>query len=48
MHLFSGAIGTAYHRLYEPLMPLKDELNYIMSESNPEPASEPLPLDSAD
>ena len=48
MHLFSGAIGTAYHRLYEPLMPLKDELNYIMSESSPEPASELLPLGSTD
>ena len=45
MHLYSGAIGTAYHRLYEPLMPLKDELNYIMSESNPDPVSASLQLE---
>ena len=44
MHLFSGAIGTAYHKLYEPLMPLKDELNYIMSESDPLPTTDSLPL----
>lgn len=25
LHLFSGAIGHAYHRLYEPMMPIKDE-----------------------
>jgi dCMP deaminase len=24
--LFSGAVGAAYHRLYEPIMPYKDEL----------------------
>lgn len=25
-HLFTGAIGRAYHKLYEPFMPYKDEL----------------------
>ena len=44
MQLFTGAIGSAYHLLYEPLMPLKDELNYIMSESDPKPTTESLPL----
>jgi deoxycytidylate deaminase len=26
MHLFSGAVGASYHRFYDPLLPLKDEL----------------------
>lgn len=26
LRLFSGAIGKAYHRLYEPMIPVKDEL----------------------
>nr|WP_228376669.1 hypothetical protein [Pectobacterium carotovorum] len=26
MHLFSGAIGKAFHRLYMPIAPYKDEL----------------------
>ncbi|MEZ2757489.1 deoxycytidylate deaminase [Providencia vermicola] len=26
---FRGAIGKAYHQLYEPLMPYKDELSYL-------------------
>ncbi len=30
--LFSGAVGRAYHDLYEPLMPLKDELARIASQ----------------
>lgn len=25
-HLFTGAIGRAYHKLYEPFMPFKDEI----------------------
>lgn len=28
--LFSGAIGRAYHELYEPIMPYKDELNLFV------------------
>ncbi len=28
--LFQGAIGSAYHRLYDPILPLKDELSAIM------------------
>lgn len=27
---FRGAVGKAYHQLYEPLMPYKDELNYLI------------------
>lgn len=26
---FRGAVGKAYHQLYEPLMPFKDELSYL-------------------
>ena len=26
---FFGAVGTGYQRLYEPLMPYKDELDYL-------------------
>jgi dCMP deaminase len=29
--LFNGAVGRAYHELYEPMMPLKDELQEISS-----------------
>ncbi len=29
MILFSGAVGRAYHRLYQPLMPYKDELEML-------------------
>lgn len=29
LRLFSGAIGRAYHSLYQPLMPFKDELQMI-------------------
>ena len=28
--LFSGAIGRAYHELYEPIMPYKDELKGLL------------------
>lgn len=28
--MFSGAIGRAYHQLYEPIMPIKDELKLIL------------------
>jgi len=27
--MFSGAIGRAYHQLYEPIIPIKDEINCI-------------------
>jgi len=29
LELFSGAIGRAYHHLYEPIMPYKDELDLL-------------------
>lgn len=44
MKLFTGAVGAAYQRLYEPLMALKDELNYIMSETERTPSTPELPL----
>ncbi|MBL8516808.1 MAG: hypothetical protein JNM76_07535 [Betaproteobacteria bacterium] len=33
MNLFSGAIGDAYHRLYDPLMASKDETNAFVNEA---------------
>ncbi|KAB2891597.1 MAG: hypothetical protein F9K32_03640 [Desulfobulbaceae bacterium] len=30
LNMFSGAIGRAYHQLYEPIMPPKDELKMIL------------------
>jgi tRNA(Arg) A34 adenosine deaminase TadA len=33
LRLFSGAVGPAYHRLYESLMPIKDELGARLDES---------------
>ena len=34
LHLFSGAIGSAYHRLYLPLLPYKDEINTVALVTN--------------
>lgn len=31
VHLFNGAIGRAYTQLYNPFVPLKDEIEYITS-----------------
>jgi deoxycytidylate deaminase len=30
IHLFEGAVGTAYHRLFDPILPYKDELRALM------------------
>jgi hypothetical protein len=30
LKLFSGAIGKAFHRLYSPIVPYKDELNALI------------------
>ena len=30
VHLFEGAVGTAYHKLYDPILPFKDELRALM------------------
>jgi dCMP deaminase len=30
LKLFAGAVRSAYHRLYEPLMPYKDELSIML------------------
>lgn len=29
--LFSGAVGRAFHQLYHPVMPYKDEIEYLLS-----------------
>lgn len=29
--LFNGAVGRSYHKLYEPFMPFKDELNILLN-----------------
>lgn len=31
MQLFRGAVGRAYHQLYQPIMPYKDELETLLS-----------------
>lgn len=36
LRLFNGAIGNAYHRLYEPVLPIKDEYFARLSD-DPEP-----------
>lgn len=41
VQLYQGAVGIAYHRLYDPVLPYKDELRALMegkddSSSNPE------------
>src|SRR5690606_21493840 len=30
VRLFNGAIGSAYHHLYQPIMPYKDELGLLL------------------
>lgn len=30
IELYQGAVGTAYHKLYDPILPYKDELRAIM------------------
>ena len=32
VRLFNGAIGNAYHLLYEPLMPYKNELSFLLGQ----------------
>ena len=31
LELFRGAVGRAFHRLYQPMMPFKDELDMLLS-----------------
>lgn len=38
VQLFQGAIGQAYHKLYEPILPFKDELQAIMQSSKESPS----------
>lgn len=35
LKLFSGVIGRAYHELYEPIMPFKDELATLLPDDAP-------------
>jgi deoxycytidylate deaminase len=35
LRLFGGAVGNAYHKLYEPVLPIKDELNARLSDDPP-------------
>ena len=39
VELFSGVVGSAYHALYEPIMPFKDEISALVASTQP-----PLPL----
>lgn len=41
MQLFRGAVGRAFHQLYQPLMPFKDELETILSIEKLAPPSSP-------
>lgn len=34
LKLFEGAVRSAYHKLYEPLMPYKDELSILIKSNN--------------
>lgn len=34
LQLFRGAVGRAYHQLYQPIMPYKDELETVLSMPN--------------
>jgi deoxycytidylate deaminase len=40
VELYQGAVGQAYHRLYDPILPYKDELRALVE------GGEPLPGDS--
>jgi dCMP deaminase len=31
MQLYRGSVGRAYHQLYQPIMPYKDELETLLS-----------------
>ena len=46
MKLFSGAVGPAYHKLYEPFLPYKDELS-VFFPTKESTESEP-PLETED
>lgn len=37
LELFRGAVGTAFHRLYQPFMPFKDEISLRFFEGNSQP-----------
>lgn len=37
LELFHGAIGRAYHQLYQPILPFKDELAMLIYTENPKP-----------
>jgi deoxycytidylate deaminase len=39
VELYQGAVGTAYHRLFDPILPFKDELRALMEGSVNVPAT---------
>lgn len=44
--LFSGAVGQAFHRVYSPLLPFKDELSTFMKAKVAEGDSESVQTES--
>lgn len=44
LELFTGAIGRAYHQLYEPILPYKDELKVRLEDSWPAPLDDDITL----
>jgi len=45
LRLFSGAVGHAYHRLYEPILSIKDEYRARLDGATNAPSSLPVALD---
>ena len=39
VELYQGAVGTAYHRLFDPILPFKDELRALMEGKENPPAA---------
>lgn len=44
IELYQGAVGTAYHKLYDPVLPFKDELRALM-EGKPEDGAAAAPAE---
>ena len=47
VRLFNGAIGSAYHQLYQPIMPYKDELGLLLNQNIKDKTSQ-LQAENAD
>ncbi|MDP3249610.1 MAG: hypothetical protein Q8M93_21925 [Polaromonas sp.] len=46
VQLYQGAVGIAYHRLYDPVLPYKDELRALMEGKEDESSSVELPAET--